>query len=324
MLFSLMIFASLKLQGQCNIIYVSPAGSGTGTSLDPADLEAAVLSANYGDIIRADIGMYTISNPINIPAGVIFEGGFDQANSWRKTSMPGATTIIRDSNNPEGAVGEERLVAFYGNAVDAFRFQDIRIQTDNANGNARTTYGIHLTNCSDYVFSRTIVVAGNGSDGPTGTVGADGLDGGNGGNGAAGDDDGQANSGPGGSGGAGGGAGGGTLGSGGPNPPGCCSAGINGSPGGTSTVRRSGGGGGGGASGGEEDRDGGSGGPGGGVITVFGNNGAGGGPGDSDGCGSGDAGGNGGNGLAGSNGTNGADGSLGSFLLGFFIPGCCR
>lgn len=83
-------------------------------------------------------------------------------------------------------------MAFYGNAKTSFRFQDITITTANANLSGMSTYGIHLTSCSDYDFVRTQVLpgaaaSGAGDDNPlTYNSTWDGSNGSNGSNGITG------------------------------------------------------------------------------------------------------------------------------------------
>jgi gliding motility-associated-like protein len=299
---------------QCNVIYVSTVGLGVGSVSDPTDLTTAISVANTGDVIRMDSGTYVFSNPINIPSGITIEGGFIEAESWKKYSTAGLTTIYRNASNLEGVQYNDRIVAFYGNTVSNFRFQDITIKTADAATSGTSVYGVHLTNCSSYYFTRTQVVAGKGGDGRTGSGGTNGVPGSAGLIGGSGDSDSDCSGGFGGRGGAGGGtgAGGGAIQT---SSAGCVGTGRTGANGTTSTNARAGGGGGAGGAGGE-DRCGGFGGSGGGTLlfttlTNRGNRGC-----DDGGNGSGAA-----SGAAGSNGTIGAVGPSGTYSGGFFIPG---
>ncbi len=341
----------------CINIYVTPTGSSAaaGTQANPTNLvEALSRSACQGAVIKMAIGTYNFNNAINLQSFVTIEGGFDQFFGWRKTSQPGATTINRTTASPEGSTNAQRLVAFYGNSATGFRLQDITVRTSAANQPGMSTYGLHLTSCSDYDIVRCQIQPGNAAAGRNGTNGTNGNIGRNGGRGSAGDGNDYDDSGGGGGGGGGGGTtvgnagtnasgnynsannctiaggngggGGATAGNGGngrgdSNGCGCCNAGSQGYTGGSSSNSRSGGGGGGGANGGCEDENGGRGGNGGGVLSVYGSN-LGGGNGGNDG-------GNGGgypgsNGTAGSNGTLGSNGGLGSngsHVGGFWSPG---
>ncbi|MGB0885367.1 MAG: hypothetical protein ACPGR5_03000, partial [Chitinophagales bacterium] len=148
----------------CNVLYVSTTGNAAnaGTQAAPLSLaEGLIQGACNGTVLKMAIGTYNINNALNIPSHITLEGGFDPGNGWAKTSLAGATTINRTTANPEGAVNARRLVAFYGNNSDGFRFQDITIQTANANQDGMSTYGLHLTSCSNYDIVRTQVLAGD-------------------------------------------------------------------------------------------------------------------------------------------------------------------
>jgi hypothetical protein len=296
---------------QCNIIYVTPTGTGAGTTVSPASLSNALSLATNGTVIRLAVGTYTIDNAITLTTdGVSIEGGFDPALAWRKTSTAGATVISRSALNPEGAANQQRLVAIYAIGRSNFRFQDITIQTANATGNGMSTYGMHLTSCSNYNIVRCQILPGNASAGAgddnvvTYNSAWDGANGSNGGNGATG-------GGPqctcslstdnGGSGGGGGAAG---------------TGGANAAPIGGSAGNGSAGGAGGAGRPDNSGANGFAGTAGGGPAP-----GAGGTGGSQDGNGNATSNvGNGGNGGAGTNGTNGANG-VAAHTAGYFVPG---
>ncbi|MCB9197326.1 MAG: gliding motility-associated C-terminal domain-containing protein [Flavobacteriales bacterium] len=210
----------------CNNIYVTPTGNGSGDSpTDPTNLASALLMSQCNNAtVKMAIGTYTINNPITDILGyTTLEGGYDPGNNWTKTSQPGATTIYRTNLNPEGPANAQRLVAIYMNSASYFRFQDLTIEVADAVTTAQqgmSTYGIHMTACSNYDIVRCQIIAGDASNGvgddnpATYNSTWDGANGSNGGNGATG-------SGPqctcnfstdnGGNGGAGGGAGAGGL-----------------------------------------------------------------------------------------------------------------
>ncbi len=193
-LFALFAFSSF-VYSQCNILYVTPTGTGLGTIANPASLSGALflVTTTNARVIRMAIGTYNIDNAITIPIdGVTLEGGFDPGNAWRKTSLAGATTITRSTAAPEGAANAQRLVAIYAINRSNFRLQDITITTANATGNGMSTYGVHLTNCSNYNIVRCQILpgagsAGSGDDNPATYNSAwDGANGSNGGNGVTG------------------------------------------------------------------------------------------------------------------------------------------
>lgn len=307
---------SFTFFAQCNVIYVTTSGISTaaGTQADPLDIATAFSTAASGTTIKIATGTYPLLNPLILGNnGVKIEGGFQSGLSWVKTSLAGATTLLRTNVNLEGATNSQRLVAIYINAKSNFRFQDITITTSNVTAAGASAYCIHLTNCSDYEFTRTQVLPGNAAAGQNGIVGAAGITGSTGSAGSAGDIDNTGSAGAGGLGGNGAGAGfgvGGSAGTGG--------AGGNGGNGGTSTSIRAGGGGGGGAGGGSGSNNGKIGGNGGGVnfgATQL-SGGGGGAWGDP-----GSAGGNGVNGANGNNGLGSIAGPAGNHIGGYFNPG---
>lgn len=304
----------------CAVLYATVNGNGNGTRANPASLQGAIALAQCNNsIIKLGTGTYTLSNPIsNITSYTTLEGGFDPV-TWVKTSAPGATTIYRNNQNPEGIPNAPRLVAIYMNSQSFFSFHDITFQTQDCPatvpGNiAMSNYIFHMTSCSDYEFVRCRFIGGNAGNGVAGTNGINGANGAAGANGTLGDIDNTGVNAPGGNGGAGGGAGAGTAGLGGGN-------GSSGSAGASSANSIAGGGGGGGGAGGSASSNGGDGGTAGGVNGAGGPAGGSGGSGGS-GTFSGDGSpGTSGSGVNGTPGTNGAAGAAGSFVGGFFLPG---
>jgi len=326
----------------CTNIYVSTTGNAfaAGTQASPTTLiEAINRAACNNSIIKLATGTYNIDNAIQLSSFMTIEGGFNEGVAWQKTSTPGATTINRTTANPEGVVGSQRLVAFYGNSISEFRLQDLTVTTDNANTGSMSTYGLHLNNCSNYDIIRCQILPGDAAQGINGIDGADGNDGGDGANGRNGNDDNDNINNYGGAGGTGCSsiAGGAQC-----NCPGSV-VGCTGITGVTSTLFSAGGAGGGGGGGGGEDENGGRGGYGGGVTAgggfgAFGtNNIAGGGLGCraggtwwgvESGCNNGtvtstsnESGRCGNAGFNGSDGTNGIGGPAGSHIGGFWVPG---
>jgi hypothetical protein len=291
----------------CVNIYATPLGSSlaAGTQANPTNLTTALSrAACQNAVIKLSTGTHNIANPLQLTSFVTIEGGFT-AGTWVKSSAPGLTIINRTTANFEGAVNAERLVAFYGNSVTGFRFQDVTIQTAAANRPGMSTYGVHLTNCSNYNFVRTQILPGAAAAGANGVAGSNGGNGTNGTTGggpqctcSAGTD----NAGSGGGGGAAGAGGanaapiGGSAGAGGAGRPGgngrpdnTSANGFNGTAG---TAAAGGGGGGSAGTGGSQDSNGNS-------SSNVGN------------------GGNGGTGTAGINGGNGTS----AYTLAFFVPG---
>lgn len=316
------LFTALSVQSQCNIIYVTPTAGvgGAGTKADPASLLTALNNLTSGTTIKMAIGTYVIDNPLQIAkSDFTIEGGFDPAASWRKTSQPGATTILRSALNPEGLLHNERLVAIYITVSSNFVFRDLTISTVNPVTPGTSTYGLYMSFASFYSFIRVQVLPGNAAAGQNGTAGATGASGANGANGTNGNIDNETMPGNGGNGGTGGGTGGGNSGPGGLDNAGtCCADGVNGAAGGNSVDLNTGGGGGGGASGGEGNHNGGVGGNGGGIngtagqinggiAGIWGNPGG--------------AGGDGATGIAGNNGSWGGFGLPGNLLSPYYVTG---
>jgi PKD repeat protein len=177
---------SLQIKSQeCGIIYVTPNGASsgvTGTKANPASIQHAltmVAPANNRIYMRA--GTYNISQPLNLVNNVVIEGGFNFV--WEKSNGT-TTTISRTFSNPEP--NPLRVVAIYGNNVSNFKLQDLRIQVANVFQSSVSTYGLHLTNCSDYDIVRCRITAGNAGSGQNGTAGINGTMGSPGDNGGEG------------------------------------------------------------------------------------------------------------------------------------------
>ncbi|MFH1320338.1 MAG: PKD domain-containing protein [Bacteroidota bacterium] len=176
---------------ECGYIYITPGGasSGTaGTKSNPADLPFGLSLVSPSDnIIRMASGTYNISSELNMQDNLTIEGGFN-STTWAKSNM--STTIIhRDNNNI--LTSPNRLIAISCIGISTFRILDITINMDDAFGDGVTAYGIYLSGCSDYIISRCIINAGNGSDGFTGTPGANGMNGADGLGGESGQEEGN-------------------------------------------------------------------------------------------------------------------------------------
>lgn len=214
----------------CNIIYVSPAGGGSGiTPAAPTDIQTALtLAACNNVVIKMQIGDYTINTPLNLLSFTTVEGGYDLGFTTKtsgKATTGGfpaqGTRIIRSGLNPEGPLGNQRFTAInIGPGSSYFRIQDVRIDMpDNAAGTGYSNYGIYLGNaCFDYNITRCYIYTGNAGSGLSGTASTViSNNGGNGGYGTAGDNDDDFDAGAGGGGGGGGGT---TLGNNGGNATG--------------------------------------------------------------------------------------------------------
>lgn len=308
----------------CVNIYASTTGNvaAAGTQADPTTLaEALNRAACNNAIIKIATGTYNIDNALTIGSFLTLEGGFIQGSAWLKTSSPGATTINRTTLNPEGAVNGQRIVAFYANGSTGFRFQDLTVTTANANLPGMSTYGVHLTACSNYEFVRTQILPGSGAAGAAGTIGLAGTNGANGVMGNSGTCDGGSCTFSSGDAGAAGGNGGGGAGGAAPGTGGTATNGVqnNGTAGTAAALFRNGGAGGGAGAGGDEcsTNNAGNGAAGGtSACAAAGAGGIRGGQGDPGGDGT-----NGANGGVGTVGTAGAVGPVGTVAGGFWVPG---
>ena len=93
---------------ECNIFYVTPNGSGSGTKAAPTSLQNALAAVVPGtDHIRLASGIYPISAPLNLISNVTLEGGFNPT-TWVKSNNA-ATRIVRSNANVEP--NPARLVA---------------------------------------------------------------------------------------------------------------------------------------------------------------------------------------------------------------------
>ena len=258
-LFACVLCLTQGLIAQCNFIYVTPNGlpTGLGSMNDPMDITTAFNTAPSGSYIRMATGTYALNSALTLNGqNITVEGGFIDSLAWTKTSLAGATTLLRNGTNPTGPNNAPRISALELVSRSGFRFQDLTIQTANAPSATQampygvTVYGVYLDSCSSYDFVRCQIIAGNASAGFNGTVGANGVNGGNGSQGSSGSCNGNytccfgSESAPGGNGGQGGQGGAGVSGGASNNST------SNNNPGTTGTGRNGGGGGAGGKGGG--------------------------------------------------------------------------
>lgn len=170
--FLCVLFSLVATAQECNIIYVSATGSGSGTKAAPTSLLNAFAIATPGvDHIRMAKGTYPISSTINLIGGITIEGGFDPI-TWNKSNNA-PTLIHRDNTNVTPA--PDRIVALSAVGITDFHLHDLSIRVDDAGGTGITTYGIHIDGCSNYSLNRIKATAGNGSSGVNGGPGVDGV-----------------------------------------------------------------------------------------------------------------------------------------------------
>ena len=146
---------------ECGKVYVTIGGADTGasgTKANPASLLYGLsLASTSNNKILLGYGTYILNSPLMLISGISIEGGFNPI-TWTK-SNGNASIIYRDNSNVESS--PNRLVAIYGDAISNFHLQDITIQCANAFGNGISSYGIHLSNCSNYNIVRCNIFSGS-------------------------------------------------------------------------------------------------------------------------------------------------------------------
>lgn len=185
-----LLIASVSMAQECGIIYVSANGAtsgSTGTKANPAELQHAFsLISPANNHIRLAHGLYELSQPLEIPSDLVFEGGFE-LGTWVKTNAD-STILHRNASNYDAV--NKALVGIRAVNKTNFRVQDITLKVDNAPSSGVSIYGMYISGCSNYYVSRCIVMTGNASDGLPGGAGQQGLPGANGANGETGEDEG--------------------------------------------------------------------------------------------------------------------------------------
>ena len=174
---------SLQINAQCNIIYVTPNGIGTGSKTNPMSIENAFQYADSGDVIRLSTGVYELDQALTIiSSNILVEGGFIEGTNWNKTSQYGATTIKRRGVNPETSDNNLHFISIKANEISNFEIHDVKIKVEDLNGDypGASTYCLLLNNCSDYKLIRVGIEQGNAANGLDGIDGAIGENGGNG------------------------------------------------------------------------------------------------------------------------------------------------
>lgn len=175
---------------ECNILYVTPNGSGSGTRTAPTTIQNALSQVPLGvNQIRMAEGTYPISDTLHLVGGVTIDGSYDPA-TWIKSNTV-STVIRRDSYNPPPPPPSSvtilttpyPLIALAAQGISDFHLHDLKVVVDDASEPSASTCGIYINGCSDYSLDRVHVVAGDGGDGVVGVAGLDGSVGANGNNG---------------------------------------------------------------------------------------------------------------------------------------------
>lgn len=168
----LMAIPFIGFAQECDIIYVSPNGSGSGTKTAPTSIQNALsLIAPGVDQIRMAQGTYPISDTLNLVSGVTIDGGYDPT-SWIKCNNT-PTVIHRDDVAPTSV----SIFAMAAENISDFHLHDISILVDDAAQISSSACGIYINGCSNYSLDRVRITAGNGADGIQGDPGIPGLNG---------------------------------------------------------------------------------------------------------------------------------------------------
>ncbi|MBI1286669.1 MAG: PKD domain-containing protein [Flavobacteriales bacterium] len=167
----LMIAGSLGAAAQeCNIIYVTPNGSGSGTKAAPTNIQNAMSMVGPGlNQIRMAQGTYPLSDTLFLVNGVTIDGSYDPSTWVKSNNIP--TIFHRDATAPSSV----SIFALAAIDISDFHLHDLSVIVDDAVEPSSSTCGIYLNGCSQYTLDRIRVTAGNGGDGIEGVPGGDGL-----------------------------------------------------------------------------------------------------------------------------------------------------
>jgi hypothetical protein len=176
----------------CDVIYVTPTGTGTGLEkTSPTNIQNALSLATCRNVvIKMQTGDYTINEPLNVNSFVTIEGGFDPGFTQKRANFnPGfCTRIIRTAgivdnawaaggytaSDPSGGTAPRVTIIRVASGATGFRFQDLRLEisTDAAAGSRITHYGIYLGNgAGNYNIVRCFINTQRGANGVNGTHG---------------------------------------------------------------------------------------------------------------------------------------------------------
>lgn len=162
--------------GSCDVIYVSPAGGGTGLTKDsPTTLANAInLAQCTYTTIKMQKGIYNLTDYQVVHSYATIEGGYDVGFTTKFSDMTGGanSTTIRRSNTADSGYPNECCAFRVDPGAESFRIQDVRIELPgcptvaaHAAGSNRTNYGIKLgLGCTGYNIVRCYIDAGTGSN----------------------------------------------------------------------------------------------------------------------------------------------------------------
>lgn len=188
------------LTNQCtDVVYVAPttatpagldANAGTADAPKATINGALALGANVKHI-KILGGNIVETSVVNIPTGIVIEGGYTASTvtpkSWVKNSATATTITCSGSEAISSDVAH--TIGFKASVTSGWTLQDLTIVTAAASGqttsgNGKSNYAVYLNGASSYNINRCVINAGAASTGAAGTAGGNGVAGTTGGNGA--------------------------------------------------------------------------------------------------------------------------------------------
>lgn len=189
--------STLLAQDDCDMIYVSPTGSGSfGTASNPCDLLEAFnihSSDPSRDVMRLLDGVYDINQKLTIPTDLTIEGGFTAIGAdWTKNSS--ATSVLNIDPPVEIHENAAHHIGILIDGTDNVILKDLTINvlmagsSDLWNNHGASIYALYIQGSTNYSIERCLLNTGAAASGGTGDGGDDGDPGLNGDNGEQGGD----------------------------------------------------------------------------------------------------------------------------------------
>jgi hypothetical protein len=173
----------------CDMVYVSPTGSGSFGSKDcPTSItEAFTIYTNDPQrnrivMLAGDYNFTSITIPaVNPSFPLVIDGAYEvfTGGDWRKNRAL-ITKFNLSPSEQNGGTDIRVKRGFIAESRSNFTIQDVTIDVsgyavdDRINGHGKSVYGVYLRNCSNYEFLRTTVITGIASSGANGVDGAPG------------------------------------------------------------------------------------------------------------------------------------------------------
>ena len=175
------------LSQDCDIIYVTPTGSGLeGSPLNPTNVEQAFeIFTNEPERNRMRIleGIHEIDVKLEVPSNLTIEGGFTALGAdWQKNSS--AVSILNISPPMEVIEGVGHHIAIELLTTDNVILRDLTINAmpngsaSVHNGHGASIYAVYVHSSTNYTIERCVISTGDAADGVMGNDGDDGNPGG--------------------------------------------------------------------------------------------------------------------------------------------------